>query len=201
MSHYGNLTNWRDFNLPLSSSSDMARLWEESVNQLECRGLLQIVELFDDEGQEGQEKHQARAGSMPARMIDEIQKDAKAACHRYIMTSYDRAGQWQTTRSFLDSYDLVAATVGYICLVAKHGQASPAGPRAQTSNKAELMEVVHKSSVLVTQIASRFPGLDGFHRVFFTLSAKAVGEVSCGARQEIFSGFVSPQVHRRLLIL
>ncbi|KAH7324538.1 fungal-specific transcription factor domain-containing protein [Stachybotrys elegans] len=175
MSHYGNLTNWRDFDPPLNSSSDMVRSWEGSVNQLECRGLLQIVGLFE-EGQEEREKRQARADIIPARIMDEIQKDTRAACRRFIMTSYDRAGQWQTTRSFLDSYDLVAATVGYICLEAKQGQASPAGPRAQTPNKAELMEVVHKASVLVTQIASRFPALDGFHRFFLTLSGKAVGE-------------------------
>lgn len=95
------------------------------------------------------------------------------------MTSYDRGGQSQPIRSFLDAYDLIAATVGYICLEAKQEPASSAAPRADTTNKAELIEVVHKASVLVTQMASRFPALDGFHRFFLSLSLKAVGEVSC----------------------
>jgi hypothetical protein len=201
MSHYGNLINWRDFDPPPSSSSDMIRSWEDSVNQLECSGLLQIVQLFEEEGKGEQEKCQSRADIMPARMMDEIQKDARVACRRFIMRSYDRAGQWQTTRSFLDSYDLVAATVGYICLEVKQVQASSTGPRAKPPNKAELMEVVHKSSVLVTQIASRFPALDGFHRVFLNLSSKAVGEVSCESQRETLSGSVRPQVHRKLLTL
>ncbi|KAH7017974.1 uncharacterized protein B0I36DRAFT_368032 [Microdochium trichocladiopsis] len=174
LSHYGNLTNWRDFDPPLSSSSDMVRLWEDSVDQLMCRGLLQIVALLEDGGRGDQEKRHTEAGIVPARMIAEIQKDARASCRRFVMTSYDRAGQWPITRSFLDSYDLVAATVGYICLEARQGQHSQVGSRSP--NKAELMEVVHKSSVLVTQIASRFPGLDGFHRLFLSLSSKAVGE-------------------------
>ena len=68
--------------------------------------------------------------------------------------------------------------MGYICLEAKQGQASSAGIGSRIPDKAELMEVVHKASVLVTQIASRFPALDGFHRFFLMLASKAAGEVS-----------------------
>jgi hypothetical protein len=178
LSHYGNLINWRDLDPPVGSSPDMIRSWEDSVNQLMCRGLLEIVRLFKGAGQEPQERRQGRADFISSKWMDEIRKDTRAACRRFIMISYVRAGQRQTVQSFLDFYDLVAATVGYICLEAKQGQASSADPRPQAPNKGELMEVVHKASVLVTQIASRFPALDGFQRLFQTLFSKAVGEVS-----------------------
>ncbi|KAL2203789.1 hypothetical protein CC79DRAFT_1074840 [Sarocladium strictum] len=173
ISHYGNLLNWRDFDLPASLSSSVVRSWEDNANQLECRGLLQIVNLLEESQRA---ISQARANFAPSKMIQEIYRDARAACRRFIMTSYDQGGQSQTIRSFLDSYDLIAATVGFICLEAKQGQASSAAPGVHSPDKAELMEVVHKASVLVTQMASRFPALDGFHRFFLGLSLKAVGE-------------------------
>jgi hypothetical protein len=162
----------------------MARLWEDALVQLECRGLLQVVHLLRQQHPEAQHNDHSQAETMPAGMVDEVWNDAKDACLRFITIAFDRSRERQETRSFLDAYDIVAATVGYICIESRQGQAPFKMPGVTGPDKATLMEVVHKASVLITQIASRFPALDGFHRVFLTLFGKSLSEVSCVAQQD-----------------
>ena len=169
MSHYGNLSYWRDLGPSTKATLDSTDPWKEHVDQLACRALVQMVQIGVREGEQ-------QRGIMPADMRSELYDDAMATCCRFIRALYDRSGKGQTAGCFLNAYDLIAATVCYINLRARKSAEALEDPGIRVSDQAELMEVVHKASILVTQIASRFPALDGFHRLFLTLSSRAVGD-------------------------
>lgn len=155
MLDYGNISYWRDLS---TQQNGQLRHLCFPVDQLTCRALIQTVSPAP--------KPHTNPGILPGTTRD-VDDDALASCRRFISASYERIGQGKTAGSFLDAYDMLSAAVVYACLVRRAGV-------SQSQGRAELIEVLHKASTLVTQISARFPALGNFHRLFLVLSNKLV---------------------------
>lgn len=155
MFDYSNISYWRDMS---SQQRDHSHQFRFPVDQLTSRALIQMVSSAS--------KPYTNPGILPGTTRD-VEDDALASCRRFISASYKRIGHGKTAGSFLDAYDVISAAVVYACLSRRAGV-------SQSQGRAELMEVLHKASTLVTQISARFPALGDFHRLFFVLSNRLV---------------------------
>lgn len=158
MFHYGNLRYWRE-----TAQSD-------NTDNLSSRAFLLMIQLAVSQEDI---PAQSRGEQLLAR-LKTIGPDALQTFRRHITFSYDRSTNNQLIGCFLDAYDLLAASIAYLCLQGLYARKSQTNSFPSTAEQdpvmlAELIEVVHKASTLVTQISSRFPTFEGVHGFLFDL--------------------------------
>lgn len=156
MFDYSNICYWKDLS---SRPNDHPPRTSLHVHQLACRALIQTVSPTPSP--------HTNPGILPGTTHD-VEHDTMASCKSFISAAYERTGHRKATGSVLDAYDVVSIAVVYGCLSKRDGASSD-------RRRAELTEVLHKASTLVTQISARFPALGDFHRLFLVLSSKVTG--------------------------
>lgn len=157
--HYGNLCFWRDSSV--SMGDDANQQWRTSaiLQKLTCRTLVHIIR-----------PRSADPPQLTAISCSKIEAETMASCKRFVESYYELLTQGQLGGSFIDAYDIVVAGVTFYGLV----RATRTGASDHTVNDA--VSIIHKCSILITEMTQSFPALKTFQRTLQSLSCRLLGQ-------------------------
>ncbi|KAF7541309.1 hypothetical protein G7054_g679 [Neopestalotiopsis clavispora] len=164
---YSNICFWRQWTGDQDSESNVKSTVPDHLLQLECRMLAKITSMPPD--------HQNLRRSSAA-VMREVDRETIEACTRYVDRIYERFQDNNFVGSFIEAYDLFTASLTVVHLKR----------RDVTSNTqqqlASMMDVINKSSTLLTVVAERFSMFRGFQRVLLSLSGHLMANTIPGAQ-------------------
>ncbi|KAK2052120.1 hypothetical protein LY76DRAFT_527313 [Colletotrichum caudatum] len=163
---YSNICHWKDLPPCMERSMFTTLNIADILQQLYCRALTQLVSPI----------HRADTNTdLLLGTVHDVEMDAIGTCEHFIDRCYGQLTQGGYSGNFVNAYDIFQAAVICACLTWRRNQQA-SGERQPT----KVNGTIHKASILVTAIASRFPALAAFQRVLLTLSMCIVGEKLSG---------------------
>ncbi|KAH7169924.1 hypothetical protein EDB81DRAFT_850873 [Dactylonectria macrodidyma] len=166
---YTNLSFWREHPPRIVSVPAAAKLPLEYLDQLACRALILMINPGTPI------EHNPRAF---AESPFDVEADTMNSCKRFIEQLYGRSGRGILLGSLIDAYDVLSASVVYICLFWRARGTHQQG-------LAQIFEVVSKASTLLTQFSSRFSALGAFPPFLLSLLTKAMKEPNSERQQDL----------------
>ncbi|KAH7162000.1 hypothetical protein B0J13DRAFT_535033 [Dactylonectria estremocensis] len=165
---YTNLSFWREHTPRMVSVTGAAKLPLEYLDQLACRALILMI----NPGTPVDPNPRAFADN-----YFDVEADTMKSCKRFIEQLYNRSGRGMIVGSLIDAYDVLSASVVYICLFWRSGDTHQQG-------LAQIFEMVSKASTLLTQFSSRFSALAAFPPFLLSLLTKGMREQNSEGQQE-----------------
>ncbi|ETS81543.1 hypothetical protein PFICI_06545 [Pestalotiopsis fici W106-1] len=152
---YSNICFWKQWTGDQDRDSNVKPTVLDHLLQLECRMLAKITST--------QPGHQS-PGRHSAAVVREVERETIEACARYIDRSYERLQENNFVGSFIEAYDMFTASLTVV-----HLKRRDAACNTQ-QQLASMMDLINKSSTLLTAIAERFSVFRSFQRVLLSLS-------------------------------
>lgn len=157
--HYGNFCFWRDTSAPMRDSADQQWRTSAIIQQLTCRTLVHIIR-----------PRSADRPQLTAISWNGIEAETMASCKRFVESHYEFSTHGQLGGSFIDAYDIMVAGVTFVGLI----RTAAAGTSEHTVNDA--VSIIHKCSILITEMTQSFPALKTFQKTLQSLSSQLLGE-------------------------
>lgn len=106
----------------------------------------------------------------------EVDRETIEACTRYVDRIYERFQDNNFVGSFIEAYDLFTASLTVVHLERRDVTLNT------QQQLASMMDVINKSSTLLTVVAERFSMFRGFQRVLLSLSGHLMANTIPGAQ-------------------
>lgn len=164
---YSNICFWRQWTGDQDSESNVKSTVLDHLLQLECRMLAKITSMPPD--------HQNLRRSSAA-VMREVDRETIEACTRYVDRIYERFQDNNFVGSFIEAYDLFTASLTVVHLERRDVTLNT------QQQLASMMDVINKSSTLLTVVAERFSMFRGFQRVLLSLSGHLMANTIPGAQ-------------------
>lgn len=154
--NYGNYCFWRQWPASVKRVAETQHAVSDLLEQLACRTLVQLV---------GPSVFSTRPNEILGGACH-IEADVSRACQHLIDQFYDRFQELHQVASFIDAYDLFAATVTFVLLA-----------RRSSSVLTSILETIHKCSILMTVAGERFPVFRSFQSCLLSISTRLLGGI------------------------
>lgn len=167
---YANFSFWRQLSTQLAMWSKENRFVSGLIEQSSCRTLVQLIKVPT--------RHNSKWTST-TNLVD-LEGDAVETSLAFIDACYDRSQNHGFVGSFVDGYDIFSATILYLFMTCRS---------TSTSNEQKLalsINIIHKCSVLMTDIAQRFSVFRAFQGTLLAISARLLSPGRPGATVRLF---------------